>query len=359
MVDRNLRYLIWNKKCEDVYGLPKSEVLGKTIREVYPRIDENPIWLERINRAMQGEYLHLPEEKSLRRESYYEGFYIPLKDDSGEIYAVLTVLHDITDKVRSKKELLQLNESLKQKNFELRMMNEQLSTFAFVASHDLREPLRKIQVFTNSILDSEHGKFSPRGREYFERILASIGRMGSMIDDILSFSRINANGRAFERVDMNEVLQVVLGDLQETIQEKEARITVDSMPEYFGNRSQLQQLFQNFLTNAIKFHQPGVPPIISVTGGIVPGKEIDHPAVRSEKNFFQIRIADNGIGFEEQYYSKIFQMFQRLHGVSQYSGTGMGLAICKKVVENHDGFITVQSEPGTGSVFTCYLCMME
>lgn len=358
VVDQNMRYLIWNKQCEDAYDLPKSEVLGKTVREVYPQIDENPVWLDCLGRALKGEYIHLPEEKSLSRDDYYEGFYVPLKNDSGEIYAVLTILHDITHKVRSKKQLEMLNESLRQKNFELRMMNEQLSTFAFVASHDLREPLRKIQVFSNSILESEQEKFSSRGREYFERILSSINRMNSMIDGILSFSRIHANAKSFERVDLNEVLKIVLGDIQETIQEKQADITFSSLPQYFGNGSQLQQLFQNLISNAIKFQQPGRTPVVNIEGKIVSGHQIDHPGVNNEDDYLQIRISDNGIGFEEQYYTKIFQMFQRLHGVSQYSGTGMGLAICKKVVENHDGFITVESTPGTGSVFTCYLCIM-
>jgi light-regulated signal transduction histidine kinase (bacteriophytochrome) len=283
----------------------------------------------------------------------------PLRNDANEVYAVLTILHDISDRVHAKNELQLLNESLSQKNFELLTVNEQLSTFAFVASHDLREPLRKIQVFTNSILESEQERLSPRGREYFHRILASIGRMSSMIDDILNFSNINAEAKSFHHIDLNELLNEVVGDLQEAIREQGAQINISRLPDYTGNRSQLHQLFQNLIGNAIKFRHPDRAPVVSVTGKVVSGKDIGHPAANSQKNYLQIQVSDNGIGFEEQYYNKIFQMFQRLHSVSQYSGTGMGLAICKKVVENHDGLITVHSTPGEGSEFTCHLLISD
>ena len=359
VVDRELRYLLWNKQCEEEYGMPRSEVLGHTIYEAFPAVRQHPIWLDRFRRAFEGELLHFPEEESLKPGRFDEGFFVPLRNDANEVYAVLTILHDITDRVHAKNELQLLNESLRQKNFELLTVNEQLSTFAFVASHDLREPLRKIQVFTNSILESEQERLSPRGREYFDRILTSIGRMSSMIDDILNFSKINAEAKSFHHIDLNELLNEVVGDLQEAIREQGAQINISRLPDYTGNRSQLHQLFQNLIGNAIKFRHPDRASVVSVTGKVVSGKDIGHPAANSQKNYLQIQVSDNGIGFEEQYYNKIFQMFQRLHSVSQYSGTGMGLAICKKVVENHDGLITVHSTPGEGSEFTCHLLISD
>ena len=359
VVDRNLRYLIWNKKCEELYGLKKSQVLGKTMREVYPKIDEKPVVLKRIQRALKGEFLHFPSEKSFGSDNYYESFYIPLRNDVGGVYAVLNILHDITDKVHAQLQLQELNESLKMKNHELKMMNEQLSTFAFVASHDLREPLRKIQVFSNSIMASETKNLSERGKDYFTKIISSIGRMNNLIDDILSFSRIHGNQQEVAPVDLNEVASIVRGDLSEWIKERKAIIECENLPHYRGNRTQLIQLFQNLLTNALKFQRRGNEPRITIRAFETQNDNIDHPAAKSHEKYLCLEFADNGIGFEDQYQSKIFQMFQRLHVPSQYTGTGMGLAICKKVLENHNGFIVAKSTPGAGSVFSCYFPILE
>ena len=329
------------------------------MREVYPRIDEKPVVLKRIQRSLRGEFLHFPSVKSFGSHNYYEIFYIPLRNDGGDVYAVLNILHDITDKVHAQLQLQELNESLKVKNHELKMMNEQLSTFAFVASHDLREPLRKIQVFSNSILASEAKNLSERGKDYFAKILSSIGRMNNLIDDILSFSRIHGNQDQNTLVDLNEVASIVRGDLSESIKERKAIIECDDLPAYKGNRTQLIQLFQNLLTNALKFQRRGNTPRIKIRAFETYNKDIDHPAAKSHEKYLCLEFSDNVIGFEEQYQSKIFQMFQRLHVPSQYTGTGMGLAICKKVLENHNGFIVAKSTPGAGSVFSCYFPIQE
>jgi PAS domain S-box-containing protein len=353
VVDKNMRYLIWNRKCEEVYGLKKESVLGKTVQEVFPQINEKPVMLERIESALNGTLGHFPTEKSAKSDHYHEDFYVPLKNDQQVVYAVLITMYDITDKIVAQRELQIVNESLRRKNEKLSDMNEQLSTFAFVASHDLREPLRKIEVFTTSILENED-ELTVRGRAYFEKIRSSVDRMNRMINDILDFSGIHASEVGSEKVNVNEVVSTICSDLRDTIEQKQATIQCSELPSLHGKRSQLMQLFQNLIVNAIKFQPADNKPFITIAARKIHGREIHNAAARREAQYLCISVSDNGIGFEEEYQSRIFQMFQRLHGVTQYNGTGMGLAICKKVMENHHGFIEAKSTPGAGAVFNCY-----
>lgn len=259
------------------------------------------------------------------------------------------------DLVRSRHNLILLNESLSKKNLELKTVNDELSTFAFIASHDLREPLRKIQFFSNELMHREGLRISSKGRELSDKIHASVQRMSDLIDDILTFSRASNTPRGkHESINLNALTQQVLDDLSETIAKSKARIEVGVLPELHGNPIQLSQLLLNLISNAIKFQPKNGVPVINISGMMVMGNQIDSPLAITTRRYFRLEVMDNGIGFQQQYAEKIFHMFQRLHTKTEYPGTGMGLAICKKVMENHNGFIVAKGKPGIGSVFCCY-----
>jgi signal transduction histidine kinase/CheY-like chemotaxis protein len=229
---------------------------------------------------------------------------------------------------------------------ELQRSNAELEQFAYVASHDLQEPLRKIQAFGDRLRDKHRDQLGEQGRDYVDRMLASAGRMRRLIDDLLTFSRVTTQARPFEPVDLGELVRQVVSDLEARLQQTGGRVEVGELPIVFGDPTQLRQLFQNLIGNGLKYHRPGVPPEVRVTGRVL--AEGGDPVC-------EVTVADNGIGFDEKYLDRIFQVFQRLHSRDEYEGTGIGLAICKKIVERHGGTITARSEPGQGATFVVTL----
>jgi len=244
-------------------------------------------------------------------------------------------------------------DELQIKNHQLKSINDELSSFAFIASHDLKEPLRKIQSISDLILRSE--TLSDKTIDYFSRIVGASARMQSLIESLLEYSRTNTTQLVFESCDLEMIVGESKQYLQETILEKEAKVETKNLPIVNGVRIMIFQLVNNFIDNAIKYSRPAVKPIITISASIWNGKEIEHPYVNKMGKYYRIDFADNGIGFEQQYEHKIFELFQRLHNKNEYSGTGLGLAICKKIVVNHGGFLTATGNPGAGSTFHVYL----
>lgn len=344
IVDFEWKY--YNGNIESIFS---PDLMNRKLTETNPDTLKDGFFNKLKKTMIKGESLQFVYKmKKEEGQVWYQMTSTKLEDN------VVITLYNITNHVKTADELKQLNGSLEQKNSDLQNMNEQLSTFAFVASHDLREPLRKIQFFVNGIIASDKHVLSDKGKLYFNKILASANRMDALINDVLRFSRANAP-EAMEEVDMNKVLADAISDVSEIIREKNAIIRSETLPVVRGNQLQLTQLLGNLISNALKFQQVGTPPIVSVTGRIVSGAAVGNAHADRKKDYAQITVADNGIGFDEQYLPKIFQMFQRLHGISEYPGTGMGLAICKRIVENHNGFIVAKSNEGEGAAFTCYL----
>jgi PAS domain S-box-containing protein len=296
-----------------------------------------------------------------------------LYDSSGKAVSLSGLAMDITDRIESEQKLKmseeryrqlaeeleqrvsQRTEELRQANQQLISSNNNLQQFAYAASHDMKEPLRKIQSFS-SRLQAVYGKeFDDNGSFMLNRIQDASNRMSLMIDDLLAYSRLTAE-MDFESVSLNELLTGVLADLEISIQEQNAEIISDPLPDVLGNAGQLAQLIQNLLTNAIKYRLPDQSPKVRITGAEVSKSEKEAlPALLSDYTYIRLQIQDNGIGFDEKYTERIFQMFQRLHGRGEFSGSGIGLAICKKVVQNHHGYISAKSTQGEGSTFIVYL----
>ena len=233
---------------------------------------------------------------------------------------------------------------------DLMRSNRDLQDFANIASHDLQEPLRKIQTFSELLQDRYRDAIDEPGLGYIQRIVDSAQRMQALILDLLIYSRVTSRGQPFDPVDLNEVVRSVLNDLEIQIEETQAEIVVNNLPTIDADATQMGQLMQNLLSNALKFRQAGIRPLIRVYAQVYIETR-EHNKTGQSLQCCELRVADNGIGFDEKYLDRIFQPFQRLHGRGDFQGTGMGLAICRKIAERHGGSITASSRPGEGTTF--------
>jgi signal transduction histidine kinase len=259
----------------------------------------------------------------------------------------------LTRVLRNAEELADANDRLEDANValerraeELGRSNSELEQFASIASHDLKEPLRKVQTFTEQLVSKESDNLSEEGRNYLERTRAAGQRMQALIDDLLRFSRVATQGRPFEQVDLEEVANQAVSDLEAVVTDAGGSVEVGDLPTVAADPLQMRQLIQNLISNGIKFHREGVPPKVRISG-------------QTRGRFAEIEVSDNGIGFEPRYNSRIFRVFERLHGRGTYPGTGIGLALCRKIVDRHGGTISAESTPGQGSTFIVKLPISE
>ena len=261
---------------------------------------------------------------------------------------LLGTIADVSEEVESYR-------LVEERNLELERNNKELESFNYVASHDLQEPLRKIQTFTSRLEDLEYERLSDNGKVYIERIKLASGRMRNLIDDLLQFSRTNRSEELLELSNMNALLNTAKQELVEIIHEKEAKIFADALPQMTVIPFQMKQLFQNLMNNSLKYSKENIAPVINVTYSKT--KTQDIPEINTVKYsiYHTITITDNGIGFNQEYADKVFILFNRLHGKNEYSGTGIGLSICKKIVENHEGYIFAKGVPNVGATFIIYL----
>lgn len=288
----------------------------------------------------------------------------PLVSASGNVIGLIAVMHqseihDITYiesllKIAAKRsemefERLQNERLLEMKNKELERQNIELASFAYISSHDLQEPLRKIQLFASRILFREKSNFSDSSLGYFQSITNAASRMQNLIESLLNYSSMDASEIHFVPTDLNLAIDEIKNNMIELLEKKNARIEVGQMPTLAVIPMQFQQLLTNLISNGIKYSREDVDPVIKINAEIVSEEEF------AGKQFWKINIADNGIGFPQEYEEKIFELFKRLHGKTDYEGTGIGLAICKKIAQKHDGFIRAIGNPGVGALFSIFV----
>ena len=301
----------------------------KIIKELYPSV----IFFRVIRK--DGVLRHFKSIGKIITDNYGTNFSIGINADITEQY--------YKDKL------------IEEKIHDMEKSNKQLSAFNHIASHDLQEPLRKVQTFISRIRDNELEMMPEKVKDYLAGIRKEANRMQSFITDLLLYSRASKSEKTFEPTDLNELLEDTKRDLSQRIEEKSVIINSSStLPTLTVIPFQIKQLFTNLISNSIKYSKPGINPVISIRSRIIHGKDIPGPSETSDR-FYEISFSDNGTGFDQKYAEKIFTLFFRLHGNKDYSGTGIGLAICKIIVENHKGFITAESMPDMGSTFRIYL----
>ena len=294
-------------------------------------------------------------EGNFRRKNAY-GAWVPFlnrltafkRNSKNEVTQIIGVAIDISD-------LKKAENFLQQKNKDLENMNKELQSFAYISSHDLQEPLRKIQTFANRIVEKEYSNLSDTGKGYFKRMEDAASRMRTLIDDLLAYSRTNMQERKFEKAHLADIVEEVRLEFAEELEKKQAIFEATNLCECNVIPFQMRQLTHNLISNAIKFANPNHPPHIKIKSEIAKGIKFQNEKLEPEKEYCHIHITDNGIGFDQQYSEKIFEVFQRLHGKEKYSGTGIGLSIVKKIVDNHYGIITAKGALGKGATFDIYI----
>ncbi|HEX8357688.1 MAG TPA: ATP-binding protein, partial [Segetibacter sp.] len=337
--DTDLNYVVMNRYGLKLYGIENS-VIGRNMLDMFPHLKGGQMHADLV-KSLQGETIHNPYYKSRISNRILENFYIPLKDKDHNVYRVLVIGHDITETVEANQKLTSLN-------IELEQSNNELEQFAYIASHDLQEPLRKIQTFSQLVQKRIDDKEVTKN--YISKIYSSAARMTEMIKAILNYSRLSSEKAPFVEVDLNLIVENIKTDLELAIAEKEATISVSQLPAVSGNPLQLHQLFFNLISNSLKFSRR--KPVITISANIV-GNNTQNGEVNMQANnkYAELVFKDNGIGFEQHHANKIFNVFQRLHNREEFAGTGIGLALCKKIIENHHGTISANSVPDEGTSF--------
>jgi PAS domain S-box-containing protein len=315
-------FLVVNPAYEKLIGKKAEQLIGRRVREILPNVEN--YWIEMLcTPALTG--LPIRYSNYAREVDRYFDVYV-YSPEKGK-FAALSM--DVTERRKAQEAADRHAEALSRSNVEL-------ERFAYVASHDLQEPLRTVSSFA-SLLRRRGAALDAEGKEYLQFITDGVARMETLIQDLLKYSRVDSHGAAFKPADCNEIVKSVVEDLRASIDSTHARVSVDELPHITCDASQMGQVFQNLLTNAIKFC-PHRTPEIRISS-------------REQSQEWVFCVQDNGIGIAREYFDRIFVIFQRLHTIEEYGGTGIGLAICKKIVERHGGKIWVESEPGRGSSF--------
>lgn len=348
LLDSNGIIKNWNAGAEKIKGYKAEEIIGQRFDRFYSDADrESGLPYQLLGIATrEGRATH--EGWRIRKDGtrFWGGIIITaLHDPQGNVIGFTKVTRDLTQKKIAEDKLAAYTAELEQQNHELEQ-------FAYVASHDLQEPLRKILAFSELI----RGHIDDRNfvDRYFAKLEASAMRMSELIRALLAYSRIGRDDAIMDEVDLSAVLAEVTNDLELLIEEKQAVINIGELPVLRGNHVQLRQLFFNLMSNALKFCED--KPVITVTAEKMPANEMPPcSAARAGRDHYRIDVKDNGIGFEPKYADLIFSLFRRLHGQQEYAGTGIGLALCKKICDNHHGCISAQGTPGEGSIFSVWL----
>lgn len=333
--------LYTNNHFPELLNLPYESVVGSSFLQfVHPESKDtfHELFKNGLTANTKGEMKLLIANKVIP-------IYISLTPLFPEISTVGVIITDLTEK-KKQEELLQV------KNAELETRNSELQAFAYMASHDLQEPLRKTQIFISRLIENEGDNLSEHGKDYLNRVQDSAIRMQSLIQDLLTYS--NTNTGEFENTDLNQIIAEVKNDLKEELSDKCAIIEAIALDRVNIIPFQFRQIMHNLIGNALKFFNPSQPPHIIIRSEIADGITFDNVKLSPQKRYCHLSVSDNGIGFEQEYNEKIFEVFHRLHSRTEYKGTGIGLAIVKKIVENHGGIITANSILNKGTTFDIY-----
>jgi two-component system sensor kinase FixL len=335
--------------------------LGRTRDEVVGRMKFSELLTAESAQRFEREYPQFTRRGWVRDVEFEcvrrDGSVLPvllnataITDSAGHYVCSRSTMIDLSERQRAERLLIERQT--------LERTNKELQEFAYVASHDLQEPLRKIQAFGDRLRTKHAAALPEEASDYLQRMQNAAARMQTLINDLLSFSRVTTRAQPFVPVDLAAIARDVVSDLEGRLEETHGRVEIAALPTIEADPTQMRQLLQNLLSNALKFHRPDVAPSVHVSARLLNGDSRSPPQPATER-VCEIRVADNGIGFDEKYLGRIFTIFQRLHGRNQYDGTGLGLAICRKIAQRHGGQITAHSTPGHGSMFVVTLPVQQ
>ncbi len=355
---------IANEMMLELWGKPVQDVMQRPVFEGLP--DARNQGLEELldNVYNTGETFiasEMPVELIRHgiKETVYQNFvYQPYKDGTGEILGVLAITIDVSAQVIARRKIeevvKQRTAELEQANINLHRSNAELAQFAYIASHDLQEPVRKISIFAQMLGNRIQQHLDETSQNYLDKIGTSASRMQALIRDVLTYSELVKKSDVFDEVHLMDIAKGTVTDYELMIEQKQAKVNFSNLPVIEAIPLQMSQLFGNLVSNSLKYSRPGVKPVINITAEKISKQEISAMELE-DRQYYKLRFEDNGIGFGQEYADKIFNIFQRLHGKTDYSGTGIGLAICKKIVQNHHGYISASSVEGHGATFTIIL----
>ncbi|HEY4335942.1 MAG TPA: PAS domain-containing protein [Puia sp.] len=351
---------IANERMIELWGRPALDVMDKPLFEGLPEARNqgfeqllDGVYNTGETSVAQGVPVNLPRNQKI--EQIFVNFvYEAYRENDGSITGVIAVATDVTHQVISRRKIEELvgerTRLLAEANKSLQKSNEELAQFAYIASHDLQEPIRKVSIFTQ-MLERSLGTISNQSKTYLDKIGASSQRMLALIRDVLAYSELSEKTQEFELVSLQKTVEDALTDLELQISQKGATLSCEELPSIEAIPLQMSQLFGNLLSNALKFTRPGVAPVIHITARRLSEQEATRLKLSDIGSLYDIEVRDNGIGFEQTHSDQIFSIFQRLHGKTEYQGTGIGLAICKKIALGHRGDIYAMGEPGKGATF--------
>ena len=350
-----------NEASIKVTGIPREKLIDTDFSNYFTEPEKaREGYLQVFEKGFVSDYLLTIKHKdgNLTDVLYNASVY---KDIKGNVLGVFAAARDVTEQKWAKDlriantELAYQNNEKEKRAAELIIANKELEAFTYISSHDLQEPLRQIQNFASRIIDVEKQNLSDKGKDYLERMSNAANRMQTLIADLLAYSRATTSERIFETTDLNKIVEQIKIELIEIIEEKHATIEVGEMCDARVIPFQFRQLMHNLIGNSLKFSTPGIPPRIKISSCNITYNELNEANLTLGKEYCHISISDNGIGFEPEYKDRIFEVFQRLHDRQKIPGTGIGLAIVKKIVDNHNGSITATSELHKGATFDVYI----
>jgi PAS domain S-box-containing protein len=353
----------WNRGAEKIKGYTAEEIIGKHFSIFYLNEDRKKGIPEKLlaEALRNGKAIHEGWRLKKNGSTFWGSVVMTaLHNDEGTTIGFTKVTRDLTErKLAEEKFVATASLRLEQKNKQLEGLTEEFSSLAYISAHDLQEPLRKIQTFSGRLMEIEYQNLSDKGKDYLQRTQAAVLRMQKLIQDILAYSRTTSSEKELTFTNLNDLLMHSKVELELMISEKKAVIDSDPLPTLNVISFQVQQLFNNLLNNALKFGKTNVPVHVVIRAENLNGEVLQKSYPLPAKQYCHLSFKDNGIGFESMYEKKIFEVFQRLHGRTEYGGTGIGLALCKRIVENHNGLLTAESHPNEGATFHVYLPVVE
>jgi PAS domain S-box-containing protein len=341
----------WNKGAEKIKGYKEEEIVGKSFLNFYlPEDRTKGLPLQLLAEAREkGKAIH--EGWRLRKDgtTFWGSIVLTaLHDDENKIIGISKVTRDLTERKLTE-------DRLKEYSTQLEFQNKELEQFAYSASHDMKEPLRKIHLYNSWIAENPSNYLDEKSREYIKRSIVAVKRMMVLIEDLLTYSQTTANVESFEQINLGEIVAEIAHHHRDEFEQQTASLEIQGLPVVYGVPFQLQQLMDNLITNSIKYKHPDRDAVINITSELVKGAELNEKDIEADKQYYKISVIDNGIGFDPQHSEKVFDIFQRLYNLPGTTGSGIGLAICKRIVQNHKGFIRAKGKEKEGARFDIYL----